>query len=272
VTAIRPENLYQEAIAFEKAGNLAQAKAAFQESAKIFFEQAVQRSNHKSYYNAGIAYYKLGDYPKSVGSLKACLQIEKRFVPAHLLLAQIYQWHGKDKATKTYLLNVLKIDPNHKAALGGLAMFYYDRNQYDECLRMLDQSLSLYPDNSYLKVLKTEILAKQGNYKESAIELQRMVKEDKGFVEFNNLIQSSNQNQEFIQTHKKMEKETQKKLKEFKAKWSLAQEDPENFAPPDPQEALDLSLLYLFKGNPEQAMKYFVYAQKLKNDQETVPS
>lgn len=42
----------------------------------------------------------------------------------------------------------------------------------------------------------------------------------------------------------------------------MNQENPEDFSPPNPQDALDLSLMYLFHGDKERALKYMLYAQK----------
>jgi len=265
------EELYKSGSELAKAGDLQGAQEFFRKAAPLFEQQGIEKKNYKALYNAGITYYKLNEKEKSLHCLKACLHLERRFLPAHLLVAQIYQWNGNDEKTEAYLLNVIRIQPNHKAALGGLAMFYYERQKYDQSMKMLERYLLLYPDNPQLKVLQTEILARQGNYKQSSDLLQKLVREEVGFVSFNQAIQKAWEEEDANtqSTLESIQTKTQKKLKEFKTKWSLSSEDPEQFSPPEPQEALDLSLLYLFHGEPEKAVKYLVYAQKLKEQGDT---
>ncbi|XDD42580.1 tetratricopeptide repeat protein [Leptospira sp. WS60.C2] len=231
------------------------------------FSKAYQLSpNVKNCYNLAVSLYKHHETEKAISFLKQTLSFEKKFISAHLLLAQAYQKLGNDEKTEVYLKNVIKIEPHHKSALGGLAMFYYERNRFPESLKMIERYLILYPGNAQLKIIQSEILAKQGNYKASANLLTTMVKEDVGFTNFNESLHSTWQEDDAIakESLERIQSKAKKKLKEFKTKLELSKENPDEFSPPDPQEALDLSLLYLFNGNPEKAMQYLVFAQKMK--------
>ncbi len=263
------ERLYSQAVALDKEGKSEEAADLYRQSGDLFQSQAEKTKSYKAFYNAGISFYKLGEMVRALQNLKACLHAERRFIPAHLLVAQIYQWDGNDEKTEIYLQNVLKIDETQKSALGGLAMFYYEKNRFPESLQMLERYLTLYPNNPQLKILKTEVLAKQGNFKQSATLLKEMVTKDQGFISFNQTIEKAWQEEDAVarKSFQQIQVKAKKKLKEFKAKLNLAEENPENFSPPDPQEALDLSLLYLFNGDPEKAVQYLVYAQKLKDSE-----
>lgn len=265
------ETYYSQAVALDKAGKREEAIELFKKSGELFQTQGEKTQSYKAYYNAGISFYKLGEMVRALQNLKACLHAERKFIPAHLLIAQIYQWDGNEEKTEIYLQNVLKIEPTHKSALGGLAMFYYEKNRFNESLQMLDKYLTIYPNNPHLKILKTEVLAKQGNFKQSATMLKEMVTQDQGFIGFNQSIEKAWQEEDSIarKSFKQIQNKAKKKLKEFKTKLSLAEENPENFSPPEPQEALDLSLLYLFNGDPEKAVQYLVYAQKLKESEKS---
>ncbi|MDZ4724950.1 MAG: tetratricopeptide repeat protein [Leptospira sp.] len=295
MATLEVQSLYNEAVRLEKSGNHNQSKEtykkiinldpefylAYQNIGAIFakegdhkqaidyFSKAVKiHPEYKNYYNIGVSFYRLKEYEKAIHFLKQALHLEKRFVLGHLLLAQVYQQLENDDKTEIYLNNVIKIDPNHKSALGGLAMFYYERNRYPESLRMLERYLLLYPGNSQLKLIQSEVLAKQGNFKASANLLVEMTKSDAGFTNFNQTLANAWQEEDELakESIKRIQGTAKKKLKEFQTKLELSRENPEEFTPPDPQEALDLSLLYLFNGNPEKAMQYLVFAQKMKEN------
>ncbi|ABZ95598.1 anaphase-promoting protein [Leptospira biflexa] len=246
-------------VIYAKQGKHADAIPLFSKAYKL-------HANVKNCYNLAVSLYKHNETEKAISFLKQTLSFEKKFISAHLLLAQAYQKLENDEKTEVYLNNVIKIEPNHKSALGGLAMFYYERNRFPESLKMIERYLILYPGNAQLKIIQSEILAKQGNYKASANLLTAMVKEDVGFTHFNESLQSTWQEDDAIakESLERIQSKAKKKLKEFKTKLELSKENPDEFSPPDPQEALDLSLLYLFNGNPEKAMQYLVFAQKMK--------
>jgi len=246
-------------VIYAKQGKHAEAIPLFSKAYKL-------HANVKNCYNLAVSLYKHEETEKAISFLKQTLTFEKKFISAHLLLAQAYQKLGNDEKTEVYLNNVIKIEPNHKSALGGLAMFYYERNRFPESLKMIERYLILYPGNAQLKIIQSEILAKQGNYKASATLLSTMVKEDVGFTNFNESLHAAWLEEDGVahESLVRIQSKAKKKLKEFQTKLELSKENPEEFSPPDAQEALDLSLLYLFNGNPEKAMQYLVFAQKMK--------
>ncbi|TGN11177.1 tetratricopeptide repeat protein [Leptospira ilyithenensis] len=292
------QSWFNDAVRLEKSGQSAEAKRLYEKiiqedsayylayqnlgviyvkendhvRATQFFSQAVKiHPDFKNCYNIAVSFFRLKELEKSIHFLKQALKFEKKFVLAHLLLAQIYQINENDEKTEVYLTNVVKIDPNHKTALGGLAMFYYERNRYPESLKMLERYLLLYPGNSQLRLIQSDILAKQGNYKASATLLTEIATHDSGFVSFNQTLEKAWGEEDALakESLHRIQGNAKKKLKEFKTKLELSRENPEEFLPPDPQEAMDLSLLYLFNGNPEKAMQYLVFAQKMKENTET---
>lgn len=258
-----------------------------EESSKSYFNQAVILEKEKkwddaislyekaiskdpkfiqAWLNLGSLQFKLGKKDEAIQSLKNALKLNKRLVQAHLILAQIYREKEKDKQTETYLTNAYKLDPKNKFAIGALAVFYFDNEKYNESLKMVNQYLSLYPDDKNLKLLRSEILIKQGNYKESLNELTQLTHQDSGFTQFNDSIENLKKDEKFIEKLDEIKLKTKKKLKEFKAKLELSKENPEDFLPPDPQDAMDLSLLYLFQGDSDKAIQYLVYAKKVNEE------
>lgn len=222
----------------------------------------------QAWLNLGSLQFRMEKKKEAVRSLKQGLRLDKRLLQAHLLLAQIYREENQEKQTEIYLTNAYKIDPKNKFALGALSVFYYDNGLYVESLKMVDQYLNFYPDDKNLRILRTDILAKQGNYKASLNELTELVQKDAGFASFQSSVKKSISGEDpEIRNHvENLAKKTKDKIHEFKAKLELSKENPEDFAPPDPQDAMDLSLLYLFQGETEKAMKYLVYAKKTNDE------
>lgn len=262
------------AFAAQNLGVLHSKEGNYKEAGQCFSLAYKYQPTVKNCYNLAATFYKMEEYEKSISFLKQALHLEKKFLAAHLLLAQIYQKLGNDPKTEIYLTNVLKMEPDHKSALGGLAMFYYERNRFPESLKMIEKYLVLYPGNVQLKVIQSEILAKQGNFKASAGLLSSLVKEEKGFTKFNESLGKYWQDEEPIvrESLERIQGKAKKKLKEFQTKLELSKENPDEFSPPEPQEAFDLSLLYLFNGNPEKAMQYLVFAQKMKETAQKDPT
>lgn len=252
------KSLFNQAVKAEKEKNLDQAENYYLRS----LEKDV--NSVTTWLNLGSLQFRLNKKLEGIKSLKQALKIDKRLLQAHLILAQIYRELDQDKQTEIYLTNAYKIDSKNKFALGALAVFYYDKGMFSESLKMVDQYLNFYPDDKNLKILRTDILAKQGNYKESLSELTELVKKDAGFVNFQSSVRKSlsGGDPEIKEHVENLAKKTKAKIHEFRTKLELSKENPEDFTPPDPQEAMDLSLLYLFQGDSEKAMKYLVYAKK----------
>ncbi|WCL48982.1 tetratricopeptide repeat protein [Leptospira sp. GIMC2001] len=259
---LNPKKIFNQAVSKESEGNRDAAIQLYQSVLK-------QDPNFlQAWLNLGSLFFKMDRLDESIKALKAALKIDRRYLQGHLLLAQIYKELDQEKQTEIYLTNAYKIDPKNKFALGALSMFYYDKGLFAESLKMVNQYLNFYPDDKNLKILRTDILAKQGNYKESLNELTELVQKDMSFVAFQNTVKKSLSGEdEIMRKHvDDLAKKTKSKIREFRAKLDLSKENPEDFAPPDPQDAMDLSLLYLFQGDSEKAMKYLVYAKKANEE------
>lgn len=250
------------AVQAEAEGNL--------ESAADIYKQALAEDPKfiQAWLNLGSLEFRLVRKKDSIHSLEQALSLNPELLQAHLLLAQIYREENQEDQTGKYLQSAYRIDPKNKFALGALAVFYYEKGLFAESLKMVDQYLNFYPDDKNLRILRTDILAKQGNYKESLNELTDLVKKDAGFANFQSNVKKSlsGDDPEMKEHVENLARRTKAKIHEFKAKLELSQENPEDFSPPDPQDAMDLSLLYLFQGESEKAMKYLVYAKKTNEE------
>lgn len=216
------------------------------------------------YYNLGVELYRLQSLDAAVKALKSSLELNKRYINSHLLLAYCYKQLEKPDKSELYLKNAIKIDPKSKTAYSALATVYFDTEKWEQALGAANTALQLNPNDPRMEILATEIHVKLGNYKQSFETLKKVTSTAKGFVEFSDSIQEAKKNpkpdeKEFF-NH--LEVLTRRKLDEFKDKLTLSKENPQDFEAPQAQDALDLSLMYLFHGDTERALKYLLYAQK----------
>ncbi|EMJ98241.1 tetratricopeptide repeat protein [Leptospira alstonii] len=214
------------------------------------------------YYNIGVELYRTGEIETAVRSLKKSLEIEKRFLKSHILLAYCYRQLEKDDKTELYLTNAIRLDPENRMALIALATLHFEKERWKECLETADKINKLYPGDSRMQVLLSEVHTRLGNFKQSFEILKQATTQSKGFTRFSDAIEESKKNPEEAAFFDSLEKLTKNKLDEFRSKFEMSKENPEDFAPPNPQDALDLSLMYLFHGDKERALKYMLYAQK----------
>ncbi|EMS82402.1 tetratricopeptide repeat protein [Leptospira noguchii] len=221
------------------------------------------------YYNIGIELYRTGETETAIRSLKKSLEIEKRFLNSHILLAYCYRQLEKDDKTELYLTNAIRLDPKNRMALTALATLYFEKERWRDCLETANKVNKLFPNDPRMQVLLSEVHTRLGNFKQSFEILKQATSQSKGFTRFSDAIEESKKNPEEAAFFDSLEKLTKNKLDEFRSKLEMNQENPEDFSPPNPQDALDLSLMYLFHGDKERALKYMLYAQKQLEESNT---
>jgi len=243
---------------YSKLGNRKQAHELFQKAAQI-------SPSSETFFNLAVEEYKTDNIENAIHHLRQSLEFDKRYLNAHLLLANAYEKSGKEEKTEIYLNNAYKIDPKNKMVLSALVFFHYERDHFGESLKLIDEYCALFPDDTRFIILKSDILSKEGSYAKSIQALENLTKNNSDFTSH---IQDAKKNLD-AETKKhfaNIEKKAKAKLSEFKAKIELSKENPEDFSGPNSQDAFDLSILHLFNGEPEKAMKYLVYAQKVNNE------
>ncbi|WP_061280303.1 tetratricopeptide repeat protein [Leptospira interrogans] len=240
---------------YSKQGNSKKAIEIYQKALQV-------GKSPELYYNIGIELYRSGETETAIRSLKKSLEIEKRFLKPHILLAYCYRQLEKDDKTELYLTNAIRLDPKNRMALTALATLYFEKERWKECLEAANKVSKLFPNDSRMQVLLSEVHTRLGNFKQSFEILKQATSQSKGFTRFSDTIEEFKKNPEEAAFFDSLEKLTKNKLNEFRSKFEMSQENPEDFSPPNPQDALDLSLMYLFHGDKERALKYMLYAQK----------
>ncbi|EJP17433.1 tetratricopeptide repeat protein [Leptospira interrogans str. FPW2026] len=240
---------------YSKQGNSKKAIEIYQKALQV-------GKSPELYYNIGIELYRSGETETAIRSLKKSLEIEKRFLKSHILLAYCYRQLEKDDKTELYLTNAIRLDPKNRMALTALATLYFEKERWKECLEAANKVSKLFPNDYRMQVLLSEVHTRLGNFKQSFEILKQATSQSKGFTRFSDTIEEFKKNPEEAAFFDSLEKLTKNKLNEFRSKFEMSQENPEDFSPPNPQDALDLSLMYLFHGDKERALKYMLYAQK----------
>lgn len=292
--ALKPDNnkafeLFQKAFSAEKRGELANAISLLEESIALFpaFDKAFNRlgliysklesrekaiynftiaakilPNEKSFYNLAVEFYKAKELDKSIEVLKKNIANHISHIESYLLLAHIFKKQKNDHESVNLLNDVIKIDSKNKSALGGLVVLFFDIGNFSDSLKYAGIYLSLYPGDSRILLIKTEALLQTGNIEESGELLKKIAMEDPGFTSFTEKINKKQALPEEKKFFENLKSRTDKKLHEFEAKLEMSQENPDDFSAPDSQDAMDLSLLYLFNGETEKALEYLMYAKK----------
>ncbi|EMJ57149.1 tetratricopeptide repeat protein [Leptospira interrogans serovar Valbuzzi str. Duyster] len=240
---------------YSKQGNSKKAIEIYQKALQV-------GKSPELYYNIGIELYRSGETETAIRSLKKSLEIEKRFLKSHILLAYCYRQLEKDDKTELYLTNAIRLDSKNRMALTALATLHFEKERWKECLEAANKVSKLFPNDSRMQVLLSEVHTRLGNFKQSFEILKQATSQSKGFTRFSDTIEEFKKNPEEAAFFDSLEKLTKNKLNEFRSKFEMSQENPEDFSPPNPQDALDLSLMYLFHGDKERALKYMLYAQK----------
>ncbi|MBE7412558.1 MAG: tetratricopeptide repeat protein [Leptospiraceae bacterium] len=248
---------------YQNLGSLYSRLGNRKDAYNLFLKASDISPSSETFFNLAVEEYKTDNIENAILHLKKSLEFDKRYINAHLLLANAYERSGKEEKTEIYLQNSYKINPKNKVVLSALIFFYYERNRYDETLKIIDEYSTHFPEDTRFLILKSDILSKTGSYTKSIQALGDLVNKN---TDFTKQINETKQDSETKKQFEKIQKKKKNKLSEFKSKIELNKENPEDFSGPDSQDALDLSLLHLFNGEPEKAMKYLIYAQKIQNE------
>lgn len=218
------------------------SKTGKSDKAKYCYEKAIaSRPDPRAYYNLASMYFREEKYDKVKETLTALLKKDSRFLPAHLLMGYTCGKTGENDKAEIYIKNVLKLDPENKAALTALALMYYDEEKDHLALRYAERILTRYPQDLVIQRLKSNIFLRKGNEKESIYTLKNIADKDPKLEKIYRQLESE-ENTRVKEKITSKKKETEKKQKKDKQDW------------------FDLSIMNLLDGNPQTAMDYLLNA------------
>lgn len=132
--------------------------------------------------DAGVGYYLLGEYQKSLPYLKKAAEITSS-TTCLFNLANVYSSLGKlQKSIDTYL-QVLDKDPAHIGALTNLADDYERKGDMDRAHELFRYLTQLQPDEALSYFNLGNFLLRQNQHIEAAKCYEKAIKKDPGFAD-----------------------------------------------------------------------------------------
>ncbi len=163
-----------EAIVENMAGNVYLAQGN-RESAIRKFEQAIEKAPRYILPRMGIVRLcaSEGRYEDAVSGLEAVLSINEEYLPARLILGDIYYGRGELKQAENYYRGILKIDPGHGRAANNLAFVLsrYD-NRLPEALSLARTAVKKLPEDPAVRDTLGWIHYRLGNTYQARSELE----------------------------------------------------------------------------------------------------
>lgn len=136
-----------------------------------------QPADTDNYYNLGVVYSELGDYPKAIQLLEELLQRD----PAHahgltaLGVAQIRA--GKLAFGEEALLKALRLQPADPWALRNLGGCYMKQDRFDEAVEMLERAVKAAPTDAQALVGVGQALEHVGRPEDADEYYERLIKQ-----------------------------------------------------------------------------------------------
>jgi tetratricopeptide (TPR) repeat protein len=176
--------------AFVNLGSLYSRMNYFAESMRCYEAALTLGSDYITYFNIGCTLYKMNDYSKAFKNLQLSVSLNKQFALSKLVAGLCLSRLNKLADAEYYFLDVLKIWPDNRVSLTALAIIYYNKNNYDYSLQMLNRILYLDANNIKLREMKSDILLKTGHIDESVKEIKIIKQKAVGYRYFDEFIKS----------------------------------------------------------------------------------
>lgn len=211
------------------------------------FEAALELGrDYITYFNMGCTLYKLNDYAKALKQLEHSISMNRHFALSKLVAGLCLSRLNNLSDAEHYFLDVLKILPDNRVSLTALAIIYYNKNDFDHSLQMLNRILYMDAENIKLREMKSDILLKNGQIDESVKEIKIIKRKADGYRYFDEFIQSVPVD---ALTDKYGTIDT--KIDSLKKKNDT-----------DTNSLISLSLCHLFKGETDTAIDYLFKFKK----------
>lgn len=93
-------------------------------------------------------------------------------------------------------------------ALTALATLYFEKERWKDCLETANKVNKLFPNDSRMQVLLSEVHTRLGNFKQSFEILKQATSRSKGFTRFSDVVEESKKNPEEAAFFNSLEKLT----------------------------------------------------------------
>ncbi len=232
--------------AYVNLGSLYSRMNHFPESIRCYEAALTLGRDYITYFNIGCTLYKMNDYSRALTTLELSVSLNKQFALSKLVAGLCHSRLNNFAEAEIFFLDVLKIWPDNRVSLTALAIIYYNKNNFDYSLQMLNRILYLDINNIKLRELKSDILLKIGRIDESVKEIKIIKQKADGYKYFDEFIKS-------IPVDFLTDKygTIDKKIDTLKNKKNI-----------DGNNLISLSLCHLFKGETDTAIDYLFKFKK----------
>ncbi|MFN3604594.1 MAG: tetratricopeptide repeat protein [Leptonema sp. (in: bacteria)] len=253
------KNLYKETrnskLLF-KLGYLASKLKNHTESIQYYLDYTkIHTKDANAFHNLGIEYFQIQDYENSKKMLLKSIEIEPNFIRSYLLLGYVYELLEDHQNALKIFFSILKKEPKNKLAIEGTILSFVKLKNYEKAYELCNHYLKIFPEDTTLRNLKTGILLNLNKTEEFYQELKEITEKDTKYKSFENFIVElkTKRQKEYTEFANEVQKKIILKTKEIQEK-----ENSKSY--------LDLSLLSLFSGDKENALKYLKKALESKQE------
>ncbi len=237
-----------------------------------FFQHALSISADDSiYFNLGSESYKLGRLDDARRYLIQSLKISPRMIRAHILLAYIYSTEKQIDKAQNYFQNALKIEPGNRMAILGLAVLLSESERFEEALKVVESSPG-HQSDATLRNLRAGLLLKLGKLNESLQDYLELSQHSSRFTSFTDHLKSVREasDREYAKAFVGLDEKIRDRTSRVKARLEARKNrsDVAHTATGEKEELkdlVDLSLMHLFHGDSQKALKFLFQAKKLSS-------
>jgi tetratricopeptide (TPR) repeat protein len=119
-------------------------------------------------YNAGLEYYKLGNYKDAIPFFEAAVKKDPNFIPAFRVLITCREQEGQHDLAANLYEKVIEMDPSNKTLCYNLALTYLDLKKYNKSILYLKKALDIDPTYGKAATQLKEIETYLTNQKQNA--------------------------------------------------------------------------------------------------------
>jgi len=202
--------------------------------------------DYLTYFNIGSIYYKTREFKKAVLNFEKSRKLNDHFLLSTLVSGLCFSRMNNIKAAETNFNDVLTSNPYNRVALTALAIMYYNRNNYEEAVELLNRLIMVDRNNAKIRELKFNSLYRMGKIDETVLEIKSLKKISDGYRYYDDFIESvpvEAYNDRYGTIDEKIE---------------LLREKGDS----DRKSLISLSLCHLFKGETDAAIDYLFKAKK----------
>jgi tetratricopeptide (TPR) repeat protein len=166
---VSPQQLVQDAMQRQKAGDLAGAVTGYKQFLKMHPEATPIHTN------LGVALAGLGRYEEAVSEYKIALKQSPTFPAARLNLALAYYKMGHIPEASTQLIRVHREEPENVQAVQLLGDCYLRMGEYKETINLLQPASKTHPDDLAIAYMLGTALLRNKQREEGAAVIDRIL-------------------------------------------------------------------------------------------------